>query len=192
MTELIRRSKMQKDYGKYFGSLLMFGCAAFALYRWQQTHLIFFLLLVLRGLAAGYFFLKRSPAEAKSGPLMTVVAYVSAAMPLAYLSPTVGDASLILASNLLAILGFLIVALATIELGTSIGVSPAKRVYVSSGIYGWLRHPMYVGYVVSETGLILINPLNLVLCLVSWTLYTVRSVKENELFKVLPLAALRR
>lgn len=171
---------MQKDYGKYFGSFMMFWFGVLALYRWHQTQLIFFLLLLLRDFAAGYFFLKRSPATVKSGRSMTVLAYVSAAMPLVYLSPTIGISSaMFLASDLLAILGFLFVALATIELGTSIGVSPAKREYVTTGIYQWVKHPMYVGYIISEVGLCLINPMNVGIAALSFSLYWFRGQNEN-------------
>lgn len=49
---------MKTDSGKYFGSVMMSGFGVVAFYRWQQTHLIFFLLLVLRDFAAAYFFSK--------------------------------------------------------------------------------------------------------------------------------------
>lgn len=172
-------SNMQSDRSKYFGSLMMFGFGVFAFYRWYQTQLLFFLLLVLRDFAAGYFFLKRTPAEMKSTTKASIIAYVSAAMPLLYFSSTEESRVLLLISNLLAIVGFLFVALATVELGTSIGISPAKRELVTSGIYKWVKHPMYSGYVVSELGMTLINPLNLVLFLVSSVLYYYRSRLER-------------
>lgn len=172
---------MPKDFGKYLGSIMMFGFGAIALYRWHQTQLIFFLLLVLRDFAAGYFFLKRTPAEKKSGKAMSVLAYVSSAMPLIYLSPSTADKALLFSSDIMAILGFLIVVLATIELGTSIGISPAKREYVKTGIYKWLKHPMYTGYFVSEVGLVLINPTNLVIFLLSSGLYFMRASSEKRI-----------
>lgn len=170
---------MQSDRSKYFGALMMFGFGVFAFYRWYQTQLLFFLLLVLRDFVAGYFFLKRTPAEMKSTTTASIFSYVSAAMPLFYFSSTEESRVLLLISNLLAIIGFLFVALATIELGTSIGISPAKREFVTSGIYKWVKHPMYSGYVVSELGMTLVNPLNVVLFLVSTALYYYRSKQER-------------
>lgn len=172
---------MPKDNGKYLGSIMMFGFGAIALYRWHQTQLIFFLLLVLRDFAAGYFFLKRTPAEKKSGKAMSGLAYISSAMPLLYLSPTAADKELLFTSDIMAILGFLIVALATIEIGTSIGISPAKREYVQTGIYKRIKHPMYTGYVVSELGLCLINPLNVVIAGFSLSLYKLRAQNEQKI-----------
>lgn len=172
---------MSKDYGKYFGSAMMVGFGVVAFCRWQQTQLIFFLLLVLRDFAAGYFFLKRNPAQSKGPKLLTVLAYLSSAMPLLYLDSTVSSKTLFLASDLLAIVGFLIVVLATVELGTSIGISPANRGVVRSGIYRYIKHPMYLGYIVSEIGLVILNPLNLMILMSSIYLYTYRAISETNL-----------
>ena len=176
---------MTKDNGKYFGSAMMVGFGVLALYRWHQTQLIFFLLLVLRDFAAGYFFFKRKPAQSKVTLLPSVVAYVSSVMPLLYFGSIVDSKLLFLASDLLAILGFLIVVFATVELGASIGISPANRGLVRSGIYRYIKHPMYMGYVISELGLVLVNPLNLVICGASVSLYFVRSRIENKILNTL-------
>lgn len=163
---------------------MMIGFGVLALYRWHQTQLIFFLLLVLRDFAAGFFFFKRRPTQTRSSILPSVLAYVSSAMPLLYLGPTITNKSLFLTSDLLAILGFLIVVLATIELGTSIGISPANRGLVRTGIYRFIRHPMYVGYAISEIGMILLNPMNLILLIVSVSMYAFRAKSENRILKV--------
>ncbi|WP_374000032.1 isoprenylcysteine carboxylmethyltransferase family protein [Bdellovibrio bacteriovorus] len=172
---------MTKDNGKYFGSAMMVGFGIVAFYRWQQTQLIFFLLLVLRDFAAGYFFFKRKPAHSKGPRTLTILAYASSAMPLLYFGSTVSSKALFLASDLLAIIGFLIVVLATIELGTSIGISPANRGLVRSGIYRYIKHPMYLGYAISEMGLVILNPLNLSICVVSMILYFIRSKIEIKI-----------
>jgi protein-S-isoprenylcysteine O-methyltransferase Ste14 len=106
---------------------------------------------------------------------------LSSAMPLLYFGSTVSSKALFLASDLLAIIGFLIVVLATIELGTSIGISPANRGLVRSGIYRYIKHPMYLGYAISEMGLVILNPLNLSICVVSMILYFIRSKIEIKI-----------
>ena len=174
---------MIKDNGKYLGSIMMFGFGLLALYRWQQTHLIFFLLLVLRDFVAGYFFLKRESAQVTSGKLASFAAYLSTAMPLLYFGPDHATKEILLASDILAIIGFLFVALATIELGTSIGISPAKRSLVKSGIYKWASHPMYVGYVLSELGMSLINFNNIFILIISMSFYSLRGKSEEEMLE---------
>lgn len=174
---------MIKDNGKYLGSIMMFGFGLLALYRWQQTQLIFFLLLVLRDFVAGYFFLKRESAQVTSGKLVSLIAYLSSAMPLLYFGPDHATKEILLASDILAIIGFLFVALATIELGTSIGISPAKRSLVKSGIYKWIGHPMYVGYALSELGMALVNTNNMLILVASLSLYLLRAIQEGKLLR---------
>ncbi len=159
----------------------MIGFGVLALYRWHQTQLIFFLLLVLRDFAAGYFFLKRKPAKNQATLFPSLLAYVSAATPLLYFSPTEVSSVLLPMSDFLAILGFLLVAFATLELGTSIGISPANRGLVRSGIYRYIKHPMYTGYIISEIGLILLNPTNIWVFVLSITLYLERSRMESSI-----------
>lgn len=172
---------MKTDLGKYLGSIMMFGFGLLALYRWQQTHLIFFLLLVLRDFVAAYFFLKREDSLQKSGRWVSVMAYVSSAIPLMYFGPSGASKEILLASDILAIFGFLFVALATIELGTSIGISPAKRTLVKTGIYKWISHPMYVGYALSELGMSLVNINNIIIFAISIFLYSLRGKLECKI-----------
>ncbi len=171
----------QKDYRRYLAASVMFVFAGISFYRWTETHLLFFILVILRDLLAAFFFCKRKEAEKKSSKWIALLSYVSAAIPLCYFGASTNNANLIFVSNLLSILGFLLVALATLELGTSIGVSPAKRVRVTNGIYRWIKHPMYLGYTVSEIGLCFVNPFNVFLFLVSSILYVYRLRKEEAL-----------
>ena len=162
---------------------MMFGFGVLALYRWHQTQLLFFLLLVIRDFAAGYFFLKRNVAKEKAALVPSALAYISSAMPLLYFGPVSTSKALFLGADLLSISGFLMVAFATLELGTSIGVAPANRGLVSSGIYRRIKHPMYLGYVISEVGMVLLNPVNVVLVVVSASLYAFRASAENKILR---------
>lgn len=172
---------VKKDFGKYFGSAMMIGFGVMAFYRWHQTQLLFFLLLVLRDFTAGYFFLKRKAAEEKAPLVTNILAYVSSAIPLLYFGPIGASKALVLGADLLSIAGFLMVAFATLELGTSIGIAPANRGLVRSGIYRRIKHPMYTGYVISELGLVLLNPLNAILAFISVSLYVFRAKSEGTI-----------
>jgi protein-S-isoprenylcysteine O-methyltransferase Ste14 len=71
-------------------------------------------------------------------------------------------------TNLLVIIGFLLATLATIELGDSMGVSPAYRGKVCrTGIYRWVKHPMYLGYAIADFSWVLVSPLNSIIYVVS-------------------------
>ncbi len=73
------------------------------------------------------------------------------------------------------------VTFATLELGPSMGISPARREIVKSGIYRYIKHPMYTGYIISESGLALLNPMNGLLLIASASLYFIRAKSENRI-----------
>lgn len=173
----------RRDYQRFVAAFVMLAFAAISFYRWTETHLLFFILVIVRDLLASFFFCKRKEAEKKSSKWIALFSYVSAGIPLCYLGASTDSASLILASNILSIVGFLLVALATLELGTSIGISPVKRKRISTGVYKWIRHPMYLGYGVSEFGFCLINSLNVVLFIFSIVFYALRVRYENSILK---------
>ena len=168
-----------KDHQRILAMLVMFVFGAIAFIRWYETHLFFFVIVILRDVLAAFYFFNRIPAEIKASKWIAAMAYFSAIIPLCYLGINTSNSHLILAANLFSILGLLLVALATLELGTSIGISPAKRIRISSGVYRLFKHPMYLGYSISELGLCLINPYNIAICFFSIFLYCFR-VKHEE------------
>jgi protein-S-isoprenylcysteine O-methyltransferase Ste14 len=173
------------DPSGWIGSVIMLGFAGTAAWRWQGSGLLFYALTFLRDLAAGWFLLTRREAlvEQRFGAA-DVLAYASSALPLLYFSPSVASsASALLASNVLAILGFAIATVALFELGPSFGVSPANRGPVKSGVYGLVQHPMYAGYVFSELGLCFVNPWNVTLLATSMVLYSLRGRLESAVLK---------
>jgi protein-S-isoprenylcysteine O-methyltransferase Ste14 len=49
-------------------------------------------------------------------------------------------------------------------LGRSFGILPAFRAFVGSGPYRYIRHPMYLGYLIGQTGFVRVNFSLLNLC----------------------------
>lgn len=56
-------------------------------------------------------------------------------------------------------IGLIIVVLGKASLGRSFGLAPANRGVVSTGVYRFARHPIYLGYLLTHVGFALANPL---------------------------------
>ena len=175
---------VKTDYKKYLGSLIMLGFAIISITRWTQSGELFFLVLSFRDLIASYFLARRESAEIKSNKTMAMIAYLSSGLPLLYFSAPFGleIRAYRLVADLLTIIGFLIVTWATIDLGTKLGVSPAKRgKKQTKGIYGIINHPMYVGYAIAQLGWVFINNINFSLYILSLALFFIRAKSENKI-----------
>jgi hypothetical protein len=175
----------RSDPTGWAGAAAMAGFGLYAGWRFSQSGLIFFLLLVLRDFAAAWFLLVRRPAGERRG--FDVLAYVSSALPLAYAGASGSADSLgFLAANFLAIVGFALSTVALFELGPSFGVAAANRGRVGSGVYRLLRHPMYIGYGIAELGMVVLSPANFVLYALSILLYGRRAIAESRLIEPHP------
>lgn len=83
----------------------------------------------------------------------------------------------------LLIAGFAIHVAAKLALRRSFGVVAANRGIKATGVYRIVRHPMYLGYVTSQLGLILAGPsvYNIVLIGICWLLFIKRIEAEERL-----------
>ena len=63
-----------------------------------------------------------------------------------------------LVTVLLSAAGLVVVIGGKLSLGRSFGLMPANRGVVSSGLYRLVRHPIYMGYLITHTGFLLANP----------------------------------
>jgi protein-S-isoprenylcysteine O-methyltransferase Ste14 len=55
-------------------------------------------------------------------------------------------------------LGLLVVIAGKMSLGRSFGLMPANRGIVSSGLYRFVRHPIYLGYLITHAAYVAANP----------------------------------
>ena len=81
-----------------------------------------------------------------------------------------------------AAIGLMIVVLGKLSLGRSFGLSPANRGVVSTGMYRFVRHPIYLGYLITHVGFVAANPADwnlLVLALADLALM-MRAVREEQ------------
>jgi protein-S-isoprenylcysteine O-methyltransferase Ste14 len=57
-----------------------------------------------------------------------------------------------------SVVGLAIVIAGKMTLGRSFGLMPANRGIVSSGLYRFVRHPIYLGYLITHTAFVAANP----------------------------------
>jgi protein-S-isoprenylcysteine O-methyltransferase Ste14 len=55
-------------------------------------------------------------------------------------------------------IGLMVVVLGKLSLGRSFGLTPANRGVVSTGLYRFVRHPIYLGYLITHVGFVVANP----------------------------------
>ncbi len=55
-------------------------------------------------------------------------------------------------------IGLMIVVMGKLSLGRSFGLVPANRGIVSTGVYRFVRHPIYLGYLITHVGFVVANP----------------------------------
>lgn len=78
--------------------------------------------------------------------------------------------------------GFALSVLAKLSLRRSFGIVPANRGVKSDGMYRFVRHPMYMGYMISHLGFILLYPhlWNVAILGLAWVLLWARTREEER------------
>jgi protein-S-isoprenylcysteine O-methyltransferase Ste14 len=77
-------------------------------------------------------------------------------MPL-LLRPTAGGEDL-LVGQVIQVIGVSLQIAAILSLRRSFGLLPAHRGIRSSGMYAWVRHPLYAAYLIAQLGYLISNP----------------------------------
>jgi protein-S-isoprenylcysteine O-methyltransferase Ste14 len=79
-------------------------------------------------------------------------------------------------------IGLLIVVAGKLSIGRSFGLAPANRGIVSIGMYRIVRHPIYLGYLITHTGFLLANPAgwNLFALVAADVALMFRAVREEQ------------
>lgn len=96
-----------------------------------------------------------------------------------------GEAAPLLADQFTAVLstaGLCLVIAGKVVLGRSFGLVPANRGVVAQGPYGFMRHPIYTGYLVTHVGFLVAHPTvwNIGLILVSDAALIARALLEER------------
>ncbi len=140
------------------------------------TYLLF---VASETLVAALFVLRSEPAAVSHSPLDWALAIASTGAPFLFAPSGEG---LLPAARLLIVLGVLLQIGGLLSLNRSFGLVAARRQIKTSGLYRWIRHPLYASYLLSYLGYVLSNSsaANAVTCLLAALLLVARLLREER------------
>lgn len=103
------------------------------------------ILLAIQSALAAFLLVMHKPVERISHPLMTLLAWLCTLLPLVFMVDG--------ANVLYSLPGLLLALWSLTVLGVSFSIAPEDRGIVERGPYRFVRHPMYLGEVLSLLGL---------------------------------------
>jgi protein-S-isoprenylcysteine O-methyltransferase Ste14 len=182
-----RPAAPRRDYGEFFAKvaiLTLFSSMAMRLAQEaaKTGHITGILMLASEALVVAFTLVRRSAgAVDRSWKARTLTLFSTFGPPL--VRPITVSA---LSSESLAVvisaIGLIIVVLGKLSLGRSFGLTPANRGIVSTGVYRFLRHPIYLGYVLTHMGFAIAFPAdwNLVILIAADSALMMRAVCEEK------------
>ena len=124
----------------------------------QPDHIISTLYVFNQTIVVVFLLIRRSAQNISWRPGDHLVATVSTLLPLLVQPPTGNSLLPLPVLFLMLLLGIMLHLGAKLTLRRSFGILPANRGIKSDGLYRFVRHPMYLGYIFSELSLILAGP----------------------------------
>lgn len=143
----------------------------------------YYIVIAVSELLAVALVLIRKPGTMAITPYAFAVAILGTTAPL-LIRPTGGLALAPVAVSTAIMTGGLLLSVAAkVFLNRSFGIVAANRGVKKGGPYALVRHPMYLGYIISQVGFLLavFSILNLVAYVVAWTFQILRIREEEKL-----------
>ncbi|MDE2563400.1 MAG: isoprenylcysteine carboxylmethyltransferase family protein [Sphingomonadales bacterium] len=160
--------------------------ALFAFLAWRVSTSLnpFAPLLIVSESMIMFFLVIRRPTEKVSIELGDwLVAVTGTCAPLLIVPIDTRIDALVPVGVVLFGLGLVIQVMAKVSLNRSIGVGPANRGIKQDGVYRFVRHPMYAGYIMNNIGILMLmfSLTNTVIYLIAWTAQIMRILAEERL-----------
>jgi len=161
---------------------------AFLIHRiWPQmadpTSMLSYLLLISEGAVVLFLLIRKPTEEISMRPRDWLIA--TAGTFLGLLVANGGTPISVPAAAVLLMIGMLIHIGAKISLNRSFGLVAANRGVKNKGLYRFVRHPMYAGYMIAHVGFLLAHPTlrNLLIYAAVWTLLVMRIMAEERVLR---------
>jgi protein-S-isoprenylcysteine O-methyltransferase Ste14 len=165
---------------------ILFGCFVFLdARRFALTHFPFFAFRAAFMASIAILYVHRTifPSAVRSTLLGRCVALVHALFPVFISFNVNGKVGILAVIGIVS--GMAISALALVDLWESFGLAPANRGVKTDGMYRFVRHPMYLGYLISvwSVGMSQASIWNVVICIVFLALTLWRIELEEEVLR---------
>jgi protein-S-isoprenylcysteine O-methyltransferase Ste14 len=127
-------------------------------------------------------FLLRRPPKRSGTTWETLLALAGTFLPVAA-RPAPGN--LYWLGEIVQIAGLTGMVVAAISLGRSFGLAPADRGLRTTGLYAWVRHPLYAMEISYFVGFLVANPSwrNLAILIANTTVQILRALREERILK---------
>lgn len=125
-------------------------------------------------------FLLRRPAQRTGTTWETLLALAGTFLPAAA-RPESGN--LYWLGEIIQVAGLIGMVAAAISLGRSFGIAPADRGLRTTGLYAWVRHPLYAMEIAYFVGYLIANPSwrNLAILIADITVQLLRALREERI-----------
>jgi len=120
-----------------------------------EGHSLFGLGLMIYYTLVAVFFLLRTPNRKRCSWWETALALAGVFLPIVLLRPA--EPGLKIVGGTIQVLSLVGIILALISLGRSFGIAPADRGLVTTGLYRWVRHPLYAAETWFYIGFLIAN-----------------------------------
>jgi protein-S-isoprenylcysteine O-methyltransferase Ste14 len=171
------------DYAERLFLLALIATFLHAMLENAFTH-PYLLLLAISETLPVLLIIIRKPGEMVMKPYPFLLAFVGTAAPL-LVRPAAGGFQILpdIAVGALMALGLAVNIAAKLALWRSFGLAPANRGVRNGGPYKFVRHPMYLGYFLTQVAFLLSNLSigNMIKYLVTWGVQILR-IREEEKF----------
>ena len=159
----VPRATRTRDFGELAGKVFILALFSSMSMRIAQDsaetgHVTGLLLLASEALVVAFTLVRRSAGTVDrtwKARILTMVATFGPPLVRPVSVAALAPESLTI---VIAAVGLMVVVLGKLSLGRSFGLTPANRGVVSSGLYRFVRHPIYLGYLITHVGFVMANP----------------------------------
>lgn len=149
-------------------------------------HFYSLMVLLSEGMVLLFLLIRRGTEKISVNPRDWLVAFFGTVAPLLVINPE--TLFLPRVGFVLILIGFVIHVGAKLALRRSFGIVPADRGVRTLGLYAFVRHPMYLGYIIAHVGFLAAVPSiwNAAIYAVTWALLLGRIFFEEQFLSANP------